>query len=250
MVTSNHYGSPYAPTRGGYPDDDIIDDRNLKEINTITGMLPGVVEQETPQQLASFIIEMSKEISNLEEALRVEKEKTSHQADEISILLQQIQSLSPTNSVNTRSSSDDQTTPCYSHRNRSPSSVRGLKSPAEIIKDYGIDEASREALNKSPLLATRSRRQRVADMFMSVIQAMNADSPDKASQPEVPKTVSSSEGDIACLTSLDYSTIFKECVKAVQQQVAPTTERRWDNSPSLVSSSGSPQGLILDIVSV
>mmetsp|Transcript_14587 Transcript_14587/g.12459 ORF Transcript_14587/g.12459 Transcript_14587/m.12459 type:complete len:131 (-) Transcript_14587:187-579(-) len=100
-----------------------------------------------------------------------------------------------------------------------------LRFLSSIISSSGYPP--REALNKSPLLATRSRRQRVADMFMSVIQAMNADSPDKASQPEVPKTVSSSEGDIACLTSLDYSTIFKECVKAVQQQVAPTTERRW-----------------------
>ncbi|KAF4675958.1 hypothetical protein FOZ60_000787, partial [Perkinsus olseni] len=132
-------------------EDDFNSETVIEEPNAIASMLPSVVEQVSPQQLASFIIEMSNEISKLEERLRLEQEKNSSQANKILLLEQQLASLSsPPTEVGP---SSDASADISAQRDRaSSSSVKGKLSPAEIFAIYGINESCRKALNKSPLL--------------------------------------------------------------------------------------------------
>ncbi|KAF4693955.1 hypothetical protein FOZ63_026748 [Perkinsus olseni] len=193
--------------------DDFKNETAVEEANAIARMLPSVVEQESPQQLAPFIIEMSNEISKLEERLRLEQEKSSSQANKILLLEQQLASLpSPPTEVGSSSGASDNKS---AQQDRASSScVKGKLSPAEIFAIYGINESCRKALNKSPLLATRSRRQRVADMFMAVLQEMDRSEAVHQSGKE------SSSG-----RSPDYNAIFEECMKAVQRHTSPSSKR-------------------------
>ncbi|KAF4666797.1 hypothetical protein FOZ61_009234 [Perkinsus olseni] len=208
----------YTPVRRqedlDHDDGDFKNVTAVEEANAIASMLPSVVEQESPQQLASFIIEMSNEISKLEERLRLEQEKNSSQANEILLLEQQLASLpSPPTEVGP---SSDASADISAQRDRaSSSSVKGKLSPAEIFAIYGINESCRKALNKSPLLATRSRRQRVADMFMAVLQEMDG----SEALHQSGKEPSSDE-------SPDYNAIFVECMKAVQRHTSPSSQRK------------------------